>query len=65
MKRIILNIAFITIIIYTAFSCNKDSVISTEGDQPGRRDYVWTVDTINSYDPIYRFWASSQQMHGL
>jgi len=59
MKRIILNTAFITIIIYTAFSCNKDSVISTEEDQPGRRDYVWTVDTINSYDPIYRFWASS------
>jgi len=27
--------------------------------QPGRRDYVWTVDTLNFYDTMLRLWGSS------
>ena len=40
-------------------SCNSNSVIPPEEDQPGRRDYEWTIDTINTYDPIYELWGSS------
>ena len=28
-------------------------------DQSGRRDYVWTIDTISSFDIISRLWGSS------
>jgi hypothetical protein len=31
-----------------------------EGEQPGRRDYVWTVDTLNCpNDPLGKMWGSS------
>ena len=50
-----------TIILFIASlsnSCNTTDPV--ENIQPGRRDYVWTVDTINTpYDAIGRMWASS------
>lgn len=37
----------------------SDNITDPE-PEPGRRDYVWTVDTIKSYDDtIYRSWGSS------
>ena len=54
MKRILILICIIFII---NTSCN-----TTEPTEilPGRRDYVWTVDTLNTpNDLLGRFWASS------
>jgi len=42
------------------FSCKKSPTEPTDNTQPGRRDYVWTVDTLNyPYNTIYRIWGSS------
>jgi hypothetical protein len=58
MKKV-LNTLFIMLFLYLAFSCNNNPVIPNEG-KPGRRDYVWTVDTINyTFKTLYRLWASS------
>jgi len=27
--------------------------------EPGKRDYIWSVDTIFSFNPLYRIWGSS------
>jgi len=55
--KIFLNLIFITIIIYAAFSCDENIYIPSE-DQPGRRDYEWSVDTLD-YNNYLRMWASS------
>ncbi|MBL1212250.1 MAG: hypothetical protein HND52_02730 [Ignavibacteriae bacterium] len=57
MKKLLTTL-FLTI---TIFGCSCDS---TEPpiveEQPGRRDYTWTVDTLNyPYNTIYRIWGSS------
>jgi len=58
MKRLI-NIAIASLILFSAFSCKDDAVTPPEL-QPGRRDYTWTVDTIDAPgDTYYRLWASS------
>lgn len=33
--------------------------ITDAESEPGRRDYTWTVDTLNSFNLIYRLWGSS------
>lgn len=57
--KIIINTAIISILLLTAFNCN-DSVVNPQ-EQPGRRDYSWTVDTVNAdpYKFLLRLWASS------
>jgi hypothetical protein len=61
-KNIFHSFALLSLILFlltTAFSCNDDVVIPPEL-QPGRRDYTWTVDTIDAPgDTYYRMWASS------
>ena len=57
MKKII-YIIFIILFLLISLSCNNNPVNPPEA-QPGRRDYVWNIDTISSYDPIYRLWGSS------
>lgn len=53
----LLLILFITALML--YSCNDNSV-NPDNLQPGRRDYVWTVDTLNyPYNPMYRMWGSS------
>jgi len=53
--KIILLLLFITALVY---SCNSNPVGPI--DQPGRRDYIWTVDTLNyPYNTMYRMWGSS------
>jgi len=55
--KIILLVLFIALSsIY--FSC--DNAVGPGGDTPGRRDYTWTIDTLNyPYDPMDRLWGSS------
>ena len=54
-KYILLAISFVIMLV--DLNCNSNPV---EPLQPGRRDYVWTVDTIDTpYDAIGRMWASS------
>lgn len=54
----LLFIAFITATIL--YSCKDNIVDSLDNLQPGRRGYVWTVDTLNyPYNPMYRIWGSS------
>ena len=42
----------------TLSNCNNNPV-SGNVDTPGRRDYTWTVDTLDSFNPLYRLWGSS------
>jgi len=56
--KIFLNLIFLSIIFYTASSCDENIYIPSE-DQPGRRDYEWNIDTITSFNPLYRLWGSS------
>ena len=63
MKKNILRSFFffflISSLLLTALSCNDDQIIPPE-EKPGRRDYTWTVDTIDAPgDTYYRLWASS------
>ncbi len=53
--------AIITIVLpLTLISFNCKSPDGPVEIQPGRRDYSWTVDTLNApYDTYYRMWASS------
>ena len=45
---------------FLLFSCKSPTGPAADNTPPGRRDYVWTVDTINTpYDAIGRMWGSS------
>jgi len=54
-KKILLLSATVLLVIN---SCNNSPVAPPE-DQPGRRDYTWTVDTVNYPNSINRLWGSS------
>ncbi len=49
-----LNLTAVSLFLFISFSCNNDSITQPKEDQPGRRDYIWNIDTISSYDPIFR-----------
>ena len=51
-------IILISLLLLFVLSCNNNPVTPPE-DQSGRRDYVWTIDTISSFDIISRLWGSS------
>ena len=61
-KQFQMFLAFISIFIFFTilnYSC-KNTAVSPPEDAPGRRDYVWTVDTLNCpADPMFRMWGSS------
>jgi hypothetical protein len=44
MKKIIYNITLASIFLFTFFSC--DTTEPPDDDKPGRRDYIWKVDTL-------------------
>jgi hypothetical protein len=49
----------ILLLFLNAFSC-RDDIVTPPELQPGRRDYTWTVDTIDAPgNTYYRMWASS------
>ncbi|MBU1095282.1 MAG: hypothetical protein KKB34_02275 [Bacteroidetes bacterium] len=39
-------------------SCD-DTTNGPEEPPPGFRDYIWTIDTLDTYAPFYRMWGSS------
>jgi hypothetical protein len=55
MKKIMYNIILASIFLLTAFNCNTTEA-PVDNLQPGRRDYVWTIDTLfmpfNSFTDI-------------
>lgn len=55
------KIVFALLLVSTFFliSCKDNGVGPRPEDKPGRRDYVWTVDTIRTFNPIYRMWGSA------
>ena len=55
-RKTILLTAIGIILIFN--SCNE-SVLGPEKIEPGRRDYVWSVDTLDIYYPSYKLWGSS------
>jgi hypothetical protein len=58
--KILLLSAALLISSLVLFSCKKNPVSPDDNVQPGRRDYVWTVDTLDApYDTYYRMWGSS------
>ncbi len=46
-------------IILLQFSCKNTSPTAPENIQPGKRDYTWTVDTVNPYYTLNKLWGSS------
>jgi hypothetical protein len=47
------------IIILLNLSCKKSPTEYIDNIEPGRRDYVWTIDTIDTIYPTYKIWGSS------
>ncbi len=45
--------------ILLAFNSCSESGIDPKKIEPGRRDYLWTVDTLDIYYPTYKIWGSS------
>ncbi|PIP76829.1 MAG: hypothetical protein COW85_12150 [Ignavibacteria bacterium CG22_combo_CG10-13_8_21_14_all_37_15] len=59
MKKNILLIPIYFLILFN-LGCKKSPTEVIDNTQPGRRDYVWKVDTLNyPYNTIYRIWGSS------
>ena len=58
-KKIFLTSVAITIVILLLLNSCKDGITGPEEDQPGRRDYAWTVDTLNVESLIGKIWGSS------
>jgi hypothetical protein len=57
MKKIFLAFILITLI---SFNTCDDNPVNSNNVKPGRRDYVWTVDTLDGLNsPRYRMWGSS------
>jgi hypothetical protein len=40
-------------------SCNKSPTEYNDNVEPGRRDYIWTIDTLEIYSPALKIWGSS------
>ena len=62
--RKIKNITLFGLLIFSTFNCGNNSVGPVE-DTPGRRDYTWTVDTVNSdpYKTLSRLWGGFFKRH--
>ncbi|MCF8241637.1 MAG: hypothetical protein K9J16_09645 [Melioribacteraceae bacterium] len=55
----LLMIFAMSLLLFTALSCDTTEPIE-DNTQPGRRDYVWTVDTLNyPFNTIFKLWGSS------
>ena len=59
MKKIKKHIILASIFLLTSFNCNTTEP-PVDNLQPGRRDYVWSVDTLNSpNNSLHSIWGSS------
>ncbi len=62
MKKMKYNTILASIFLLTAFNCNTtDPTDNNDNIQPGRRDYVWILDTLNSpNNSLHSIWGSSR-----
>lgn len=55
--------AFCSLLIFTNADCKKDPITPIDDLKPGRRDYVWTVDTLknqnNDLTHLFSLWGST------
>lgn len=60
-RKIFIKIPFVILASLTLLQTGCDTTEPKRNNaEPGRRDYVWTVDTLNyPYSPLYRLWGSS------
>jgi len=57
LKLFLFLLLFTSALTFTLLSCG-DNITGPE--QPGKRNYTWTVDTLsNPFDPLFRLWGSS------
>ncbi len=56
--RWIIIISIPIILLFTSQHC-KSPTEFIDNATPGRRDYTWTIDTLNIYSPAYKIWGSS------
>lgn len=51
----------VTLSLFIVISCSENSTDfrPEPNSDPGRRDYIWTVDTITSFNSLKRLWGSS------
>ncbi|MGD8782677.1 MAG: hypothetical protein PVH88_27440 [Ignavibacteria bacterium] len=60
MKKITFPITILITILCTVFSCSDNPITPPEELEPGRRDYVWTVDTLDMpMNYISSVWGAS------
>ncbi|MFA6596645.1 MAG: hypothetical protein WCS69_02910 [Ignavibacteriaceae bacterium] len=59
MKKHILSFVFVCIVLLN-LGCKKSPTEVIDNTQPGRRDYVWTVDTLKiPFTVLYSIWGST------
>ena len=56
--RTLVNYLLMHLFLIALFSCNSNPVTPSEV-HPGRRDYVWTADTLPNYSYMGKLWGSS------
>ncbi len=62
MKNSIQFMVFLITVILFAFSCNDSGVNPEDNLKPGRRDYVWEIDTLNNQDEYigyFEMWGAN------
>ncbi|MGD8782676.1 MAG: hypothetical protein PVH88_27435 [Ignavibacteria bacterium] len=60
MKKITFPITILITILCTSYSCSDNPIVPPEELEPGRRDYIWTVDTLDMpMNYISSVWGAS------
>jgi len=60
MKKLLKIFLVLTLLVFVQVSCNTTEPPIPPEDKPGRRDYIWTVDTLNYPNAtLNRMWGSS------
>jgi len=57
--KILKVILLLSVLFLQLSSCKNNPLEISEPSSPGRRDYIWKVDTIKLFNPISRLWGSS------
>ncbi|MCH7974860.1 MAG: hypothetical protein IH949_13445 [Bacteroidetes bacterium] len=59
-KKIVVICSFLIVVLLN--TCTENPIKGDDNSLPGRRDYVWTVDTLNiPFTTLQRIWGSSPQ----
>ena len=57
MTKKTLKIFFLNLFLIAAFRCSNNNPVTPSEEQPGKRDYKWTVDTLPNY--MTRMWGNT------